>query len=197
MKQKLFIIPLIVGVLLLQGFSAYAKPAKDDRIPGQYIVVLKDDVKDVDLVAGDIEKKHRGVRIATYQHALKGFAVNMTSEEAEKVKKDSRVKFVSEDRVVNILGRLENAKTVVSQAQVAPTGIKRIGAVSTVAKGLGITVAVIDTGIDLAHPDLAANILNSGKSCIRQAKTAKDDNGHGTHVAGTIAPLVTPTAVIR
>lgn len=196
MKQKLFIIPLIVGILLLQGFSAYAKPEKDDKIPGQYIVVLKDDVKDVDFVAGDIEKKHRGARFATYKHSLKGFAVNMTSEEAEKVKKDSRVEFVSEDRAVNILGRLENAKTVVSQAQVAPTGIKRIGAVSSTAKGLGIAVAVIDTGIDLSHPDIEANILNSGKSCIRQAKTAKDDNGHGTHVAGTIAALDNGIGVI-
>lgn len=188
MKQKLFIISLIVGVLFLQGFSVYAKPAKDGRIPGQYIVVLKNDVKDVDLAAGDIEKKHGGAHITSYHHVLKGFAATMSSEEAEKVKKDSRVEFVAEDREVNILERPESLKTVFSHAQVAPTGVMRIGAISSTAKGLGITVAVIDTGIDLKHPDLAANILNSGTSCIRRT-TANDDNGHGTHVAGTIAAL--------
>ncbi len=190
MKQKLFVIPLVFGVLLLQGFSAYAKPAKDGRIPGQYIVVFKDsvDAKDVDLIAGDIEKKHGGARIATYQHALKGFAVDMTSLEAEEVKKDSRVGFVTEDREVNILDKTNGVKAIVQPAQVAPTGIRRIGATSTIVRGLGITIAVIDTGIELTHPDLAGNILNKGTSCIRRT-TSNDDNGHGTHVAGTIAAL--------
>ena len=165
-----------------------AKPTKDDRISGQYIVVLKDDVKDVDLVVGDIEKKHGGGHIAVYHYALKGFAVTMSSEEADKVKRDPRVEFVTEDREVNILGRLESTKKIAPLAQVVSTGIRRIGAVSSTAKGLGITVAVIDTGIDLTHPNLAGNILNSGTSCIRRT-TANDDNGHGTHVAGTIAAL--------
>ena len=55
-------------------------------------------------------------------------------------------------------------------------------------RGTGIGVAVIDTGVDLTHPDLKANIV-ANKSCIRGKKNANDDNGHGTHVAGTIAAL--------
>jgi subtilisin family serine protease len=56
--------------------------------------------------------------------------------------------------------------------------------------GAGITVAVLDSGIDTNHPDLADNIaagawhfLNNGND---QGPGAEDDNGHGTHVAGII-----------
>lgn len=188
MKQKSFIISLVVGVLVLQGLSVQAKPQKDNRIPGQYIVVFKDNVKDVDPIASEIEKTHKGDHIASYYNAVKGFAVAMSSTEAEKVKKDPRVDFVVEDREVNILGKFNNSKTVVPQPQINPTGVRRVNAPSSVAKGLGVTVAIIDTGIDLTHPDLAGNILNSGISCIRRT-TSKDDNGHGTHVSGTIAAL--------
>jgi subtilisin family serine protease len=50
-----------------------------------------------------------------------------------------------------------------------------------------LTVCVIDTGIDYTHPDLKANILHKGYNAITGAFDAMDDNGHGTHCAGTIA----------
>src|SRR5207302_9157880 len=46
-------------------------------------------------------------------------------------------------------------------------------------------VAVIDTGIDLSHPDLSG--VQNGTNCIKRYQSADDDNGHGTHVAGIIA----------
>lgn len=193
MKKKIFLLSFILflSFIFSQSFlnHADAKSLRDDRIPGQYIVVFKDNVKDADLATDDIERAHKiGNRIASYRSVLKGFAATMSAEAAEKIKNDPRVEFVSEDREVNILGRLENFKVITSQAQTSPTGIKRSGANLSTAKGLGVTVAVIDTGIDTSHPDLSANILNSGTSCIRRT-TSKDDNGHGTHVAGTIAAL--------
>jgi subtilisin family serine protease len=62
-------------------------------------------------------------------------------------------------------------------------------------KGTGIGVAVIDTGIDLTHPDLAANIV-ANTSCVRGKKNGNDDNGHGTHVAGTIAAIQNSSGVV-
>ena len=68
--------------------------------------------------------------------------------------------------------------------QVVPAGVARVGAPTIVSNGLGVGVAVLDTGVDLGHPDLAGTVdaLNAfgGSSC-------QDDEGHGTHVAGIIA----------
>lgn len=52
--------------------------------------------------------------------------------------------------------------------------------------GEGIRVGVIDTGIDLKHPDLAGNI-KGGVNFVNPSSLPHDDNGHGTHVAGIIA----------
>lgn len=51
-------------------------------------------------------------------------------------------------------------------------------------KGTGIKVAVVDTGIDETHPDVAGRVKAS-KSFV--GNSTRDDNGHGTHVAGTVA----------
>jgi subtilisin family serine protease len=52
----------------------------------------------------------------------------------------------------------------------------------------GVVVAVIDTGIDASHPDLAGNVL-PGKNFLDNSTNVTDESGHGTHVAGTIAAV--------
>ena len=68
-------------------------------------------------------------------------------------------------------------------------GVKRIGA-GTVHldgnKGTGVKVAIIDSGIDYTHPDLDANFAG-GHDFVNGDTDPMDDNGHGTHVAGTVA----------
>ncbi|QLH08595.1 peptidase S8 [Candidatus Nitrosotenuis sp. DW1] len=74
--------------------------------------------------------------------------------------------------------------------QTIPTGINRIDAdLSSTISGdaqnsVNVDIAIIDTGIDLKHPDL--NIYKQ-ISFVRGTKTANDDNGHGSHVAGIVA----------
>lgn len=72
-----------------------------------------------------------------------------------------------------------------------PWGILKVNAPAAwyKTKGEGVKVAVIDTGIDFNHPDIKANyagcynVIDSKASCM-------DDNGHGTHVSGTIAGVL-------
>lgn len=64
-----------------------------------------------------------------------------------------------------------------------PWGIEKVNG-GNIGDGAGITVAVLDTGIDTNHIDLADNIIDCFGSGYA---TCEDDNGHGTHVSGTIA----------
>jgi subtilisin family serine protease len=80
------------------------------------------------------------------------------------------------------------ADTQPPQGQEKPWGILRVNAPAawSVTKGAGVKVAVIDTGIDAAHPNLKAN-LKGGWNAITKTADYNDDNGHGTHCAGTVA----------
>jgi serine protease len=65
----------------------------------------------------------------------------------------------------------------------------RVGDAWQKATGAGVTVAVIDTGVDASHPDLAGQVLTGYDAINKTSGTATDPNGHGTHVAGTIAAM--------
>lgn len=54
-------------------------------------------------------------------------------------------------------------------------------------RGAGITVAVIDSGVDLRHPDLIGQVRDDGYDFVDNDPDPSDENGHGTHVAGIIA----------
>ncbi|GEM_PF-967201 len=69
-----------------------------------------------------------------------------------------------------------------------PWGVRQIGAPKLwkSTRGEGIRISVIDTGIDPSHPDLKDRILG-GINVLQSFVPPNDDNGHGTHIAGTIA----------
>ncbi|MEE8519530.1 MAG: S8 family serine peptidase [Dehalococcoidia bacterium] len=70
--------------------------------------------------------------------------------------------------------------------QTTPSGVIRIGAagLGIGLRGAGVGIAIVDTGIDLDNPD-----LNVGEICYTSFILCDDDNGHGTHVAGTAAAI--------
>jgi subtilisin len=172
--------------------SGTALEKTDGKIPDQYIVVLKDDSEQSPKNVAD-EARNKGASILhVYEHAIKGFAMKVPNDTVlEKVRNDDRVDYVEQDQIVTLFARGGSNGGVVSTfAQVMPNGIDRVDAdLSSVIAGdqsgsTNVDIAIIDTGIDLSHPDL--NVYKS-RTFVQGTKTAKDDNGHGTHVAGTAA----------
>jgi len=178
------LISLTMAVLSAVGTSAPA-PAARDAVPGQYIVVFHDWVDNPATEATGMALQHGLGVLHVYEHALKGFAAVVPPGMLRVLESDARVAFVNEDRVVSIAG----PGAAVLESQSVPTGIARIdGDASSAASGNGsgsvnVGVAIIDTGIDIDHPDL--NVAG-GKNCS-SGKSFDDGNGHGTHVAGTVA----------
>jgi subtilisin len=69
-------------------------------------------------------------------------------------------------------------------------GVKHVGGGLSATGGAGIHVAVIDSGVDCSHAELTRNgatICDAGWNFVNSGSNAFDDNGHGTHVSGTIA----------
>jgi subtilisin family serine protease len=159
-----------------------------NKIENNYIVVLDDSVigprgnfSIAPYVAQEMVATHRGQLKHLYQHALNGFAVEMTPEEAEALSQDFRVAYVEEDGIVTADATQSNP----------PWGLDRIdqrnlplNAIYTFNwTGSGVRAYVIDTGIRTTHTQFggrASNVFDafggSGADC----------NGHGTHVSGTI-----------
>ena len=181
---------LALAVFLLLSISGVAGAAPRSAsaagaIPGQYIVVFNDTLSNPGDAASDMARQHGLGLLYKYSYAIKGFAATIPAARLEAVKSDPRVQFVSENREVSI------------GAQTLPTGVDRIDAEQTAThtnKGTGVNVAVIDTGIDLTHPDLQANIAG-GKNCST-GKSYNDGHGHGSHVAGTIAAINNTIGVV-
>jgi subtilisin len=72
-----------------------------------------------------------------------------------------------------------------STPQVVPQGVRRVGSPTATSTGAGIGVAIVDTGIDGAQADLAPSA--GAYNAFDGTANCQDDNGHGTHVAGTVA----------
>jgi subtilisin len=177
MRQKMLLLAVMGASLLLYAGGVLAQEAPSDRGAHPYIVVLEDDISNPGEVAREHARRHGAEVSHVYRYAIEGYAARISEARLDDVRGDSRVRFISEDRKVQAV------------AQTLPTGLNRIeGDASSTLAGNGngnvnVPVAIIDTGIDVDHPDL--NVVG-GKNCST-GNSYDDGNGHGTHVAGTVA----------
>ncbi len=157
---------------------------------GQSWIVVYGDSVDAKAKTKHLESKHGFASDFRYGSALKGFAAKLTATQLAAVRSDPDVAFVQEDGSVEAVGFAP-----VRTGETVPTGVRRIEAATAITahQASTVSVAVIDTGVDLSHPDLNAV---SGTNCVSPASAAQDDNGHGSHVSGTIAANNTGAGVI-
>ena len=197
-KTWLGAVVLLLSTVLVGPAGAADPPGSRaaDPAAGRYIVVLQDGV-DPDRVAARHAREQGTNPEKVYRHALRGYAGTMSAQAAARVARDPAVVSVERDQAVAAF------------AQELPTGVDRIavpGVKDDVGNHLTIDgqddlrvdadVAVIDSGIDDSHPDL--NVV-AGVDCTIKGKgpfsatcadgLPGDGNGHGTHVAGTVAAL--------
>jgi subtilisin family serine protease len=169
---------LSISLLALILIGAVSAPSVAAGAPsaGRYIVVLKNNGEDPGAVASEHARRFDAQVSQVYRSALRGYAATIPSNRVAALRKDGGVAFLSLDRDVHAM------------AQSLPTGVDRIeGDTSSARSGDGTgsvntPVAIIDTGSG-PHADL--NVVG-GKNCST-GKSYGDGNGHGTHVAGTVA----------
>ncbi len=105
-----------------------------------------------------------------------GFIATISSEEATRLSKDESIANIEPDRIIS----LGTCFTIVAPSLIT-WNINRVG----FGDGRGKRAWIIDTGIDFDHPDLNVDTALS-KCFINGVRSADDENGHGTHVAGII-----------
>ncbi|MGM0546817.1 MAG: S8 family peptidase [Bacteroidota bacterium] len=194
------------------------KSETTEPIEGQYIVVFKDEDTQGKTLAGNVERTKEvrskvlsdnkidaeSVR-GEYDVALQGFAASLSEGQLADLRNDDRIDYIEEDQMVTLAPPCgspnggdcdddDGDDGDDSDGQVTPWGIDRVGG-ATASNG---TAWVIDSGVDLDHPDLnvdesrSETFITNGKD----SKDADDGNGHGTHVAGTIAALDNDSGVV-
>ncbi len=191
MKRR---VKYIVSILMVFSFiismisinSSYAKTNSNRKI-----VMFEENV---DQVKKDkILEKHGATKVKEII-GTNAIVVHVSSDDL--LINEPDIKYIEDDIIVSISGKIDDDAKVKKKdeigpeqpAEVIPWGVQYMGATDIweITKGEGVKVAIIDTGVDIDHPDLVDNI-KGGYNTITKKGSYNDDNGHGTHIAGIIA----------
>lgn len=181
--QKIF---LIIG--LLSGAQAFGQEA----VPGEYVVKFK--VVETSQGRGFFApKKHAISKLLSLKNAIG--LVKVKENQVAALGQDPNIEYIEPNYIYRQLANID-----VSKEYKDLWGMQKIQALdawnNAGAGSKGIYVAVIDTGIDHKHPDLKENIIVKGYNAITRKEDGMDDQGHGTHCAGTIGAVANETGVI-
>ena len=155
-------------------------------IDGQYIISYKSTSATTTLSDEQLKQKTRALILggkvnaasikASFASGGGGLIAALTNKQVEEIKKDTSIKTLEPDRIV----ALSVCFTVVAPTLIT-WNVSKVG----YGDGRGKTAWIIDTGIDVDHPDLNVDQTRS-KSFLPDVTSPDDENGHGTHVAGII-----------
>jgi subtilisin family serine protease len=157
---------------------ATAAPAATAR----YLVTFKPGV------APDTEAREAGsngleVR-KVFRKAVRGMAVDLTPAEAAALAADPQVASIEPDRVLR--ASVDQSGAEWGLDRIDQRGLPLNGTYSYAGNGAGVKVYVVDTGVRSTHAELRGRVA-AGYTLIQDGMGTEDCQGHGTHVAGTIA----------
>ncbi|AIR97532.1 S8 family peptidase [Streptomyces glaucescens] len=197
-KVRLAAITSMATAALVGGLTALpaqAAPAQGTvlaagsptAIKDSYIVTLKQGAgfKAASGQGKDLIEEYGGAVRQTFGSALNGYTATLSATEAKRLAADPAVAAVEQNQRVSVDATQSNA----------PWGLDRIDQTSLPlsgtytypdSAGTGVTAYVIDTGVRITHSQLTGRAVN-GYDAVDGDTTAQDGNGHGTHVATTIA----------
>jgi len=157
-----------------------------DIIPGQYIVGYK--AGSINRTTGVTAMETIGENVLERNNIAEakmknvfggesgGFVVSLNNDELQRLRTDPAVNIIEPDRIVALSGCF-----IVAEPRLITWNITRVG----YGDGRGKRAWIIDSGIDMDHPDLTVDATKS-RSFITGITSPNDQNGHGTHVAGII-----------
>lgn len=199
MKRESLLVIKIFAFLVFLNFSAQLSNAIPSEHPRKIVVFKKWYAQEADQDA--LLRNFGAVKIKRL-NLINSQAVHLPPGVEKYLKRKNEILRIDEDLVITAVSKKTKPKPKRPHPppklpEKLPWGIQRIYAdlVWEVTTGSMIKVAILDTGIDLDHPDLWRNI-KGGINTLKPRKSADDDNGHGTHLAGTIAAIDNDFGVI-
>ncbi len=180
---------VLILCLVLSVYSVWAP--QSERV----IVVFR--------TAPDVNVVSQHGQVHQVFHLIPAVVATLPQPAIEALSKNPNVSYIQPDYYRPYVKPVEPAGKPPPPQQTLPWGVDRIDAdlAWATTKGTGVKVAIVDTGIDMDHPDLAANI-KGGFNAIAPSRKYKDpnnfddDHGHGSHCAGIVAAVDNTIGVV-